>query len=144
MNIQQTQDALVEEFGLLDGDQEMTLVYLMELGQKLAPFPESSRTDDHLIKGCQSRVWLDAEQQEDKVVFYADSNTAITKGLVSLLLRVFSGRTPDEILGAQLTFPSRIGMERFIGTQRTNGFSAMLQQIRYYAMAFKTKQTTGA
>ena len=135
------QEEIITEFGMLGEDREMMLVYLMELGQKLAPLPQSDRTDENIVKGCQSTVWLTAAIDEDRVIFNADSNTAITKGLVSLLIRIFSGQTPQQILDTQLFFPERIGMERFIGTQRSNGFASMIQQIRRYAFAFQVALT---
>jgi cysteine desulfuration protein SufE len=111
----------------------------MELGQKLPSFPEKDRVEENEVKGCQSKVWLTAKLEDDKIQFSADSNTAITKGLVSLLIRILNGRTPSEILHTDLYFMSRMGMERFIGTQRSNGFAAMIRQIKMYALAFKTK-----
>jgi cysteine desulfuration protein SufE len=140
MNIQSTQEEIISEFALLDGDPEMTVFYIMELGQKLPDMPESLKTDDNIVKGCQSKVWLAAKLDEQNTIhFQADSNTAITKGLVSLLLRIFNGQSPDNILRAELNFMSKIGMERFIGTQRSNGFAAMIKQMKLYALAFKTK-----
>ncbi|MEZ4944217.1 MAG: SufE family protein [Cyclobacteriaceae bacterium] len=133
------QEEIISEFSLLDGDQEMTVLYIMELGQKLPDMDDNKKTEDNIVKGCQSKVWLSAHQESDKIYFEADSNTAITKGLVSLLLRIFSGQSPDNILSADLNFMSKIGMERFIGTQRSNGFAAMIKQIKMYALAFKTK-----
>jgi cysteine desulfuration protein SufE len=139
MTINQTQDEIISEFSLLDGDMEMTVFYIMELGQKLPDMPEADKTEDNVVKGCQSKVWLTAKVDSDKVYFAADSNTAITKGLVSLLVRIFNGQTPDAILNADLYFMQKIGMERFIGTQRSNGFAAMIKQMKLYALAFKTK-----
>jgi cysteine desulfuration protein SufE len=139
MTINQTQDEIISEFSLLDGDMEMTVFYIMELGQKLPDMPEVDKTEDNVVKGCQSKVWLTAKVDSDKVYFAADSNTAITKGLVSLLVRIFNGQTPDAILNADLYFMQKIGMERFIGTQRSNGFAAMIKQMKLYALAFKTK-----
>ena len=117
----------------------MTVLYIMELGQKIPPMKAEEKTEDNIVKGCQSKVWLSAKLEEDRVIFSADSNTAITKGLVSLLLRIFSGQTPEHILHAELNFMGKIGMERFIGTQRSNGFAAMIKQIKLYALAFKTQ-----
>ena len=117
----------------------MTVFYIMELGQKLEEMPDSDKTEDNIVKGCQSKVWLTAKMEQERIHFSADSNTAITKGLVSLLLRIFNGHTPDEILNSDLYFMNRIGMERFIGTQRSNGFAAMIRQMKLYALAFKTK-----
>ena len=138
--IEQIQDEIVSEFSLLDGDQEMTVLYIMELGQKMPAMKEEDKTEENIVKGCQSKVWLTAQVQNDKVYFSADSNTAITKGLVSLLLRIFSGQAPEDILNANLNFMQKIGMERFIGTQRSNGFAAMIKQIKMYALAFKTQK----
>src|SRR5688572_18649683 len=138
-SITEIQDEIVSEFSLLDGDMEMTVFYIMELGQKLPEMPEAEKTEDNIVKGCQSKVWLTARLENDKVIFAADSNTAITKGLVSLLTRIFNGQSPETILNADLYFMKKIGMERFIGTQRSNGFAAMIKQMKLYALAFKTK-----
>jgi cysteine desulfuration protein SufE len=139
MTINAVQDEIISEFSLLDGDMEMTVFYIMELGQKLPDMAESEKTDDNVVKGCQSKVWLTAKSEDHKLYFSADSNTAITKGLVSLLARVFNGQSPDDILGADLYFMKKINMDRFIGTQRSNGFGAMIKQMKLYALAFKTK-----
>jgi cysteine desulfuration protein SufE len=139
MTINQIQDEIISEFSLLDGDMEMTVFYIMELGQKLPVMPEVDKTEDNVVKGCQSKVWLTSKLEGNKLYFTADSNTAITKGLVSLLVRIFNGQTPDVILNADLYFMNKIGMERFIGTQRSNGFAAMIKQMKLYALAFKTK-----
>lgn len=139
MTINQIQDEIISEFSLLDGDMEMTVFYIMELGQKLPEMPEAEKTDQNIVKGCQSKVWLTAALEGNKIYFKADSNTAITKGLVSLLTRIFNGQTPENILNADLYFMNRIGMDRFIGTQRSNGFAAMIKQMKLYALAFKTK-----
>ena len=125
---------------MLDGDMEMTLGYLMELGEKLPEMSESDRTEDNIVKGCQSKVWLKAGLKDDQVTFEADSNTAITKGLVSLLVRVLSARSSQDILDADLYFPERIGMQRFIGTQRSHGFAAMIKQMKLYALAFSAQK----
>ena len=139
MTINEIQDEIINEFSLLDGDMEMTVFYIMELGQKLAIMPEEDKTEENIVKGCQSKVWLTSSLKDGKVSFIADSNTAITKGLVSLLTRIFNGQTPENILSADLYFMHKIGMERFIGTQRSNGFAAMIKQIKLYALAYKTK-----
>lgn len=139
MTINEIQDEIVNEFSLLDGDMEMTVFYVMELGQKLPPFPDQDRTENNEVKGCQSKVWLTARLEKEQLHFSADSNTAITKGLVSLLVRIFSGQRAEDILNADLYFMKKIGMERFIGTQRSNGFAAMIKQMKLYALAFKTK-----
>jgi cysteine desulfuration protein SufE len=139
MTINAIQDEIIDEFSLLEGDMEMTIFYIMELGQKLPEMNESDKVEENVVKGCQSKVWLTASINHDKIFFIADSNTAITKGLVSLLIRIFNGQTPESILNADLYFMQKIGMERFIGTQRSNGFAAMIKQMKLYALAFKTK-----
>jgi cysteine desulfuration protein SufE len=139
MTTNQVQDEIINEFSLLDGDMEMTVFYIMELGQKLPPMKEENKTEDNIVKGCQSKVWLTAKLENERIHFSADSNTAITKGLVSLLVRVLSNQKPEDILHADLYFMRKIGMERFIGTQRSNGFAAMIKQMRIYALAFKTQ-----
>ena len=139
MSVNEIQDEIISEFSLLDGDMEMTVFYIMELGQKLPEMPESDKTEDNVVKGCQSKVWLTATIDDNKLYFTADSNTAITKGLVSLLARIFNGQSPDAILNADLYFMKKINMDRFIGTQRSNGFAAMIKQMKLYALAFKTK-----
>ena len=139
MKIQEIQDEIISEFSLLDGDMEMTVFYVMELGQKLPDMKETEKTEENIVKGCQSKVWMTAKLEGEQIYFSADSNTAITKGLVSLLVRIFSGQRPDDILEADLYFMKEIGMERFIGTQRSNGFAAMIKQMKLYALAFKTQ-----
>ncbi|MBS1489390.1 MAG: SufE family protein [Bacteroidetes bacterium] len=141
MTINEIQDEIINEFSLLDGDMEMTVFYIMELGQKLAVMNEVDKTENNLVKGCQSKVWLAAKLDDGKVFFDGDSNTAITKGLVSLLIRVFSGQKPEAILNSDLYFMHKIRMERFIGTQRSNGFAAMIKQMKLYALAFQTQLT---
>lgn len=138
-SIRDVQNKIIEEFSILDGDQEMTNFYIMELGQKLHPMKEEDKKDENLVKGCQSKVWLTAELEDDQVVYNADSNTAITKGLVSLLVRILSQQPVDAIINAEIFFPKEIGMDRFIGTQRSNGFAAMIKQMKLYALALKTK-----
>lgn len=139
MTINQIQDEIISEFSLLEGDLEMTVFYIMELGQKLPSIPEEDKSEENIVKGCQSKVWLSSTMNHNKIHFSADSNTAITKGLVSLLIRIYDGQPPDSILNSDLYFMHKIGMERFIGTQRSNGFAAMIKQMKLYALAFKTK-----
>jgi len=138
-SINTIQESIIEDFGMLDADMEMTIGYIMELGAKLPDFPEAHRTEDSIVKGCQSKVWLHAELIDGKVSYQADSNTAITKGLVSLLVTILSEQAPNDILNADLFFQERIGMNRFIGTQRSNGFGAMIKQMQIYALALKAK-----
>tara|TARA_A100000164_G_C21881159_1_gene760365 strand:- start:693 stop:1121 length:429 start_codon:yes stop_codon:yes gene_type:complete len=139
MNIKVRQDEIIEEFGLLDGDLEMSINYLIELGDQLAPFPSNNKNDDFIVKGCQSKVWLFAQEEDQRVIFHADSNTVVTKGLVSLLVRVLSGHRAEDILNEDIYFPDKIGMGRFIGSQRSNGFSAMIKQMKLYALAINIK-----
>ena len=137
--IRKIQDEIIEEFALLADDREATLFYLMELGSKLEAIPDEYRTEDNLIKGCQSKVWLHSSYENDKVVFSADSNTDITRGLISLLVRILSNQSPDNIINADLDFVDKIGMGQIIGSQRSNGFAAMIKQIKMYALAYKAK-----
>jgi cysteine desulfuration protein SufE len=139
MTINETQDQIINEFSLLDGDMEMTLFYVMELGQKLPPMSAADKSELNEVKGCQSKVWMTAQIENNGLQLSADSNTAITKGLVSFLVRIFNGQPAENILNADLYFMKKIGMERFIGTQRSNGFAAMIKQIKFYALAFKTQ-----
>lgn len=143
-SISDIQHEIINEFSLLDGDMEMTVFYMMELGQKLPLMSEAEKTEENVVKGCQSKVWLTALFKDGGVFFSADSNTAITKGLVSLLVRIFNGQSCDAILNSDLFFMERIGMERFIGTQRSNGFAAMIKQMKLYALAFKTQQAVNS
>ena len=137
--VAQVQDEIIEEFSMLDGDMEMTIGFIMELGDQLPELAESLRTEDNIVKGCQSKVWLNAELEGDTIKFEADSNTAITKGLVSILVRILSGRSPQEIVDADLYFIDKIGLNRFIGTQRSNGLGAMMKQMKIYGLAYSTK-----
>ena len=138
-DINQIQDEIIEEFSILGDDRESTIFYIMEIGNKLDEFPEEAKTEENIIKGCQSKVWLLTSTQDDRVVFHADSNTDITKGLISLLIRVLSGRKPSEIVNADLYFIDKIGMGSIIGSQRSNGLSAMIKQMKFYALAYQSK-----
>ncbi len=134
--ILEKQEALIEEFAMLAEDFEMSINYIMELGEQMEGLPEEDRSEENIVKGCQSKVWLTANLEEGKVVYRGDSNTAITKGLVSLLIRVLSNEKPEDILNEEITFPGKIGLNRFIGTQRSNGFGAMIKQMKIYALAY--------
>ena len=138
-SIRTIQDEIIEDFELLADDREATLFYLMELGDKMSPLAEEYKKDENLIKGCQSKVWLHADFKDNKVLFEADSNTDITRGLISLLVRILSGQTPDDIINADLDFIEKIGMGQIIGSQRSNGFASMIKQIKMYALGYKTK-----
>lgn len=133
------QDEIIEEFSFLGDDRESTVYYIMELGQKLPVLDEKYKVDENIIKGCQSKVWLTANLDENRVNFMADSNTDITKGLISLLIRVLSGQTIDTVLNTDLYFIEKIGMGQIIGSQRSNGLVAMIKQMKLYALAYKSK-----
>jgi len=137
--VEEIQNEIIEEFELLADDRESTIFYIMELGQKLPEMAESLKTEENIIKGCQSKVWLTAEYKNGKVYFAADSNTDITKGLISLLIRILSGQTPDTILNTELNFIEKIGMSQVIGSQRSNGFNSMIKQMKLYALGFRAK-----
>lgn len=131
------QEEIIDEFSILGDDKESTIYYIMEIGNKLPPFPENERTDENIIKGCQSKVWLTTKFEDNKVVYLADSNTDITKGLISLLVRVLSNRTPQEILDTELYFIDKIGMSSIIGSQRSNGLASMIKQMKLFALAYQ-------
>jgi len=138
-SISEIQDEIIDEFAILGDDRESTVIYIMELGSNLESLEDKYRVDSNLIKGCQSKVWLDAELVNDLLILRADSNTDITKGLISLLIRVLSGQKLDDIINADLYFIEKIGMHNVIGSQRSNGLASMIKQIRLYAIAYKTK-----
>jgi len=138
--IKKRQEEIIDEFSMLDGDMEMAIDYVMELGQELATLSEGDKIEENIVKGCQSKVWMTASVENGLVNFKADSNTAITKGLVSMLVRVFNQSSPDDVINANVYFPEQIGMDRFIGTQRSNGFGAMIKQMKMYALALKAKE----
>ncbi|MEM6737385.1 MAG: SufE family protein [Bacteroidota bacterium] len=137
--IKKRQEEIIEEFAIIDGDMEMALNYIIELGEELIGFPEHEKIDDNIVEGCQSKVWLLAFIDQGRIQYKADSNTAITKGLVSLLVRVLNQSSPEDVINAQIYFPNQIGMDRFIGTQRSNGFAAMIKQMKLYAVALSVK-----
>ena len=132
------QNEIIENFELFDSDMESILFYLMDLGKKLPAMPEAHKTEDFIVKGCQSKVWLYPSFMDGKVIFEADSNTEITKGLVSLLVQVWSNQTPDEILKSELFFIEKIGMSRMIGSQRSNGFASMIKQRKSFSFHQKS------
>jgi len=135
----QIQDEIIEEFSFLGDDRESTIFYIMELGQKLPMLDEKYKVEQNIIKGCQSKVWLHADLEGDRIIYQADSNTEITKGLISLLIRVLSDQNIDSILNAELYFIEKIGMGQIIGSQRSNGLVAMIKQMKLYALAYKSK-----
>jgi cysteine desulfuration protein SufE len=138
MTINEKQDLVIEEFEVFF-DWMDKYAYLIDLGNSLAPIDEKAKTPQNLIEGCQSRVWINAEMEEGKIVFTAESDAVIVKGIISLLIRVMSGHTPDEILQADLYFIDRIGLKEHLSPTRSNGLLAMVKQIKLYALAFKAK-----
>ncbi len=137
-SVKDIQDEIVDEFAMFD-DWMQRYEYMIELGKSLPVIEASKKTDDNIIKGCQSRVWLHADLNEDKVVYTADSDAIITKGIVALLIRVFSNQHPDEILAADTKFIDEIGLKEHLSPTRANGLVSMLNQIKNYAIAYKTK-----
>ena len=136
--INNVQDEIIEEFSGLD-DWMDKYAYIIELGNAVEPLEEKYKTPDNIIEGCQSRVWLVADQDGDKVMFRADSDAIIVKGLISLLIRVLSGNSPQEILDADLYFMKEIGLQEHLSPTRSNGLLAMIKQMRVYALAYKAK-----
>ena len=142
MTIQEIQDEIIEEFSELD-DWMDRYQLLIDLGNEQEPLDEKYKTESNLIDGCQSRVWLQADYRDDKLWFTAESDALIVKGIVSLLIRVLSGHTPQEILDADLYFIERIGLREHLSPTRSNGLLAMVKQMRAYAMAFRVKSEEG-
>ena len=136
MNTENIQKEIIDDFKVLDNDFEMTLNYLMEIGESLDTLHENKKSDENLVKGCQSKVWLTYQLKENKIFFSGDSNTAITKGLLSLLIKIFSGQSPKNILNTKLFFINDTGLCRFIGTQRSNGLEAMENKFKIIALSF--------
>ena len=140
MTIEESQQDVIEQFADID-DWMDRYACIIEMVNALDPLPENLKTPDRLIEGCQSRVWLDASLDEDgKVDFRADSDAIIVKGIISMLIEVLSGHTPDEILEADLHFINDIGLSEHLSPTRSNGLVAMMKQMRAYAAAFKMKQ----
>ncbi|WP_020403652.1 SufE family protein [Gracilimonas tropica] len=139
MDIQEKGKRIIKEFELLQ-DWPERYKYIIKLGSKLAPLAEEEKVDDNLVKGCQSQVWLTAKQEEDKLIFEADSDAAITKGLVALMVRFYSGESPETIINTQPFFIDEIGMAKHLSPTRANGLASMVKQMKIYAMAFNTKK----
>ena len=139
MTINEIQDEIIEEFSGLD-DWMDKYQLLIDLGNELTPLDERYKTEQNLIDGCQSRVWLQADYENGQIHFTAESDALIVKGIVSLLIRVLSDHTPQEILDADLYFIEEIGLKEHLSPTRSNGLVAMVKQIRAYAVAFSTKQ----
>lgn len=138
MTINELQEQIIEEFEEVD-DWMDRYQMLIDLGSEQEPLPEEAKSDDNLIEGCQSRVWLTATFADGIVDFRAESDALIVKGIIMLLIRVLSGHTPDEILAADLYFIDRIGLHEHLSPTRSNGLVAMVKQMRAYALAFKAK-----
>ncbi len=138
MTINEQQDEVIEEFSELD-DWMDRYQLLIDLGEEQEPLPDNEKTEQNLIDGCQSRVWLVCDENNGILTFRAESDALIVKGIVSLLIRVVSGHTPQEILDADLYFIREIGLTEHLSPTRSNGLLAMIKQIRMYALAFKTK-----
>ncbi len=141
MDIQEVQQRIIKEFSLFE-DWTERYKYIIKHGDKLEPLQEQDRVDDNLVKGCQSQVWLTAKLSEGKVTFTADSDAAITKGLVSLVVRLYSNQTPEEIISVNPDFISAIGMEQHLSPTRANGLASMVKQMKIYAMAYKSQMET--
>lgn len=136
--IQETQDEIIAEFSDFD-DWLDRYQLLIDLGSEQEPLPAEYKTDNNLIEGCQSRVWLQADYLDGKVHFRAESDAMIVKGIVSLLIKVYSGHTPDEILNTEPYFVEAIGLKEHLSPTRSNGLLAMIRQMKLYALAFKAK-----
>ena len=138
MSISEKQSELIDEFGFLE-DWADKYEHIITIGKEVPELDAQLKTDENLIKGCQSRVWLHASLDNGKVVFQADSDAIITKGLVGLILRVFSGHSAQEILDAELTFIDQIGLKQHLSPTRSNGLLSMVKQLKFYALAFSVK-----
>ena len=139
MTINEAQDEIFGEFSVFDEWLDK-YEYLIELSGSLPAIGEEHRNEQFLIRGCQSRVWVDAELRDGKIYFTADSDAIITKGIIALLIRVLSGRTPQEIVDSDLYFIDRIGLRENLSPTRANGLLAMIKQMKLYALAYQNKQ----
>jgi cysteine desulfuration protein SufE len=139
MSIEETEKEITEEFELFGDEWEGKYEHLIDLGKSLPLIDPALKTDERLIRGCQSKVWLYSELKDGKVCFRADSDAIITKGIVGLMVRVLSGHTPDEIVNAPLSFIHTIGLKEHLSQTRANGLVSMIKQMKLDAMAFKTK-----
>ena len=137
MKIKEIQDEIVEEFSLFE-DWKQKYEYIIELGNTIELIDEKNKTDSNLIKGCQSKLWLYAELKNGKVIYTADSEAIITKGISAILLRVFSNQTAKDILNSDAKYIDAIGLKEHLSPTRANGLVSMIKQIKYYALAFNT------
>ncbi|OIP05515.1 MAG: Fe-S metabolism protein SufE [Bacteroidetes bacterium CG2_30_32_10] len=140
MKIEEIENEIVEEFSNFD-DWMDKYSYIIEFGKTLPLIDEKYKTKSNLIEGCQSQVWLNAELEGDKIIFKADSDAIITKGIVGLLIRALSNQTPDDVLNSKLDFVEKIGLKEHLSPTRANGLTAMIKQMKLYALAFKTKMS---
>ena len=138
MSIKEKQQELIDDFAFLS-DWEQKYEYIIDLGKELKGLPEEKKKEYILIKGCQSQVWLDAELRDGKIFFLADSDGILPKGIISLLVRVYSGHTAEEILAADFDFISKIGLQEFLSPSRANGLASMIKQIKFYAVVYQLK-----
>lgn len=138
MTIKEKQQEVIDTFEFLT-DWEQKYEYIIDLGKELKNIPEEKKTENNLIKGCQSQVWLHAELNEGKIFFSADSDGILPKGIISLLVSVYNGHSSQEILEADFDFITKIGLQEFLSPSRANGLSSMIKQIRFYAVAFDLK-----
>jgi cysteine desulfuration protein SufE len=136
--IESIQNEIVEEFSLFE-DWMQRYEYMIELGKSLPLIDEKYKTEDHIIKGCQSKVWVHADLEEDLLKFRADSDAIITKGIIAILIRVFSNQHPKDILEANTDFIDKIGLKKHLSPTRANGLVSMIKQIKMYAVAFQTQ-----
>ncbi len=139
MSIKKIQEEIIDEFSMFD-DWMQRYEYMIDLGKNLPLIQEEFKTDDNLIKGCQSKVWLKGEQNEDKIVFTADSDAILTKGIIAILIRVFSNQTATDILNADMDFIDEIGLKEHLSPTRANGLVSMIKNIKMYALAFDAKK----
>lgn len=139
MTLTEVQDQIIDEFSVFDEWLDK-YDYLIDLSKELPVIDEKHRTDQYVIKGCQSRVWVDAHMEDGKIYFNADSDAIITKGIIALLIRVLNGRTPQEILDCDLYFIDRIGLRENLSPTRANGLLAMIKQMKLYALAFQNQK----
>ena len=138
MTIQEAQNEIIDEFALFD-EWVDKYEHIIELGKDLPIIEEQNKTEENLIKGCQSRVWLQADLVDGKIVFTADSDAIITKGIIGLVIRVFSNHTPKEIAESELFFIDQIGLKEHLSPTRSNGLVSMVKQIKMYSIAFQAK-----
>jgi cysteine desulfuration protein SufE len=138
MTINEIQDELIDEFSLF-GDWMEKYEYIIQLGKELALIKDEYKKDENLIRGCQAKVWLHADFQDGRVHFTADSDAIITKGLVSMVVRVLSGHTPEEIIKAELYFVDKVGLREHLSVTRSNGLLSMIKQMKVYALALQSK-----